>query len=283
MPLSSNSPFTHTVTSWLDLQKHLFDVSFDTGINRFRQGLVFRGLNSVTYHRMQTSLMRLGGEFAKKERHLIRNFRKYAYLDVNVGDSDWHWLAVGQHYGLPTRLLDWTYSPYVAAHFATSDLTCMDDDGLVYAVDVDVTNLSLPPRLRTIIDTEGAHVFTPDLLRANGIDIATFDQIGGDFVAFLEPPSLDQRIVNQFAVFSVMSNPALLLNDWLQTNAIPYREYVIPGDLKWEVRDKLDQANITERVIFPGPGGLSSWLTRHYYTKPSAANPTRSSERNAKP
>jgi hypothetical protein len=143
----------------------------------------------------------------------------------------------------------------------------MDDDGLIVAVDVDVTNRSLPPRLRTILDTEGAHVFTPDLLRANGIDIGTFDQIGGDFVAFLEPPSLDQRIVNQFAVFSVMSNPALLLDDWLQTNAIPYRTYVIPKDLKWEIRDKLDQANITERVIFPGPGGLSSWLTRHYYTK----------------
>jgi FRG domain len=263
-----DSPSTHTVADWLDLQKHLFDVSFDTGINRFRQGLVFRGLNSVKYHRMQTSLMRLGGEFAKKERHLIRNFRKYAYLDVNVGDSDWHWLAVGQHYGLPTRLLDWTYSPYVAAHFATSDLEAMDQDGLIFAVDVDVTNRSLPPRLRTILDTEGAHVFTPDLLRANGIDIGTFDQIGGDFVAFLEPPSLDQRIVNQFAVFSVMSNPALLLDDWLQSNAIPYRTYVIPKDLKWEIRDKLDQANITERVIFPGPGGLSSWLTRHYYTKP---------------
>src|SRR5262249_7412194 len=89
-PMLPNSPSTQTVTSWLDLQRHLFDVSFDTGINRFRQGLVFRGLNSVKYHRMQTSLMRLGGEFAKKERHLIRNFRKYAYLDVNVGDSDWH-------------------------------------------------------------------------------------------------------------------------------------------------------------------------------------------------
>mgnify|MGYP000436257825 CR=1 FL=1 len=267
MTSEPTTPYEHTATSWLDLQEQLFNISVDVQLSRYRQSLVFRGLNSVSFRDMRTSLMRLGGEFAKKERHLIRNFRKYAYLDVNVGDSDWHWLAVGQHYGLPTRLLDWTYSPYVAAHFATSDLESMDEDGIVYAVDVDATNRLLPPPLRSILDDEGAHVFTPDLLRASGIDIGTFDKIGGEFVAFLEPPSLDQRIVNQFAVFSVMSNPASVLSDWLQKYTIPYRRIVIPKDLKWEVRDKLDQANITERVIFPGPGGLSSWLTRHYYTR----------------
>ena len=70
--------------------------------------------------------------------------------------------------------------------------------------------------------------------------------------------------MNQFALFSVMNNPTSVLDEWLIQHPDTYRRIIIPKELKLEVRDKLDQANITERVLFPGLDGLAKWLKRHY-------------------
>jgi hypothetical protein len=64
----------------------------------------------------------------------------------------------------------------------------------------------------------------------------------------------------------MMSKPQSVLSKWLEGHPDLYFRIIIPAGLKWEVRDKLDQANITERVLFPGLAGLSEWLKRHYTT-----------------
>src|SRR5690606_2433621 len=89
------------------------------------------------------------------------------------------------------------------------------------------------------------------------------------FAIFFEPPSLDQRIVNQYALFSVLSDPTLSFDTWLEQRGKQITKLIIPGELKWHVRDRLDWLNINERVLFPGLDGLCSWL-RRYYTPTTA-------------
>jgi hypothetical protein len=255
---------TIRIASWNELNEQLYADSWQERLGRFRSRYAFRGLSDNQYD-LRTSLMRLGGDFATLERSLLRTFRRYAERDAVPSDSIWNWMAVAQHHGLPTRLLDWTYSPYVALHFATYDLRCYDHDGVVLAIDYVRSVQHLPDRLRAILDDEGAYVFSAEMLNAAATTIAEFDRLSDEpFVAFFEPPSLDARIVNQYALFSLMSGAESLLQDWLDRHPDLCRRIVIPADLKWEVRDKLDQANITERVLFPGLDGLSRWLKRYY-------------------
>jgi len=256
-----------TIHSWEELQRELFADSYNSALGRFRSRYAFRGLSDASY-RLNTTLQRLGGEYAPLERHLLRNFKKYAHRSGVERDSLWHWLSVAQHYGLPTRILDWTYSPFVAMHFATSNIEKYNTDGVIWAINYDLAHTMLPPRLKSMVDDEGAHVLTVEMLSEAVSSLAEFEEMAEkSIVVFFEPPSLDDRIVNQFALFSVMSDPRKGLDEWLAEHPGMGRKIIIPAPLKWEVRDKLDQGNITERVLFPGLDGLSRWLKRRYSPK----------------
>ncbi len=253
------------VESWERLIEILYERSWQEDLKRYRSNYVFRGLTDRDYD-LQTSLRRLNGPFANLERHLLRNFRKYAQLgNIDQYFSDWKWLTIGQHHGLPTRLLDWTYSPFVALHFATANIDKYDKDGAVWCVDFMRTHQFLPDPLKKQLEYTGSNAFTLGMLDRVAPKIKDFDSLSSDpFVVFYEPPSMDDRIVNQFALFSVMSDPSTCIDDWLSRSCNIAKKIIIPHQLKWEIRDKLDQANITERVLFPGLDGLAAWLRRHY-------------------
>lgn len=272
------------VKSWSELQDALFFQGFNQNLGRFRSPYAFRGMTSSEFD-LQPSLMRLGhepGALPIIERALIRNFRKYADRDVTRTMSSWEWLALAQHHGLPTRILDWTFSPFVALHFATDDLSKKTLDAVVWMVNFEETNKLLHPALRAELEQERTVAFSVEMLLKLYTDVfqwsAEEEMQSHPFVLFLEPPSLDHRIINQFGVFSLMSSLSVDLREWLgrQQKHTPniVRKVIVPARLKWEVRDKLDQMNLTERVIMPGLDGLSAWLRRWYSVKdPTTATP----------
>jgi hypothetical protein len=249
--------------SWAHLHELLFADSWHEGLARHRSDFVFRG-EASREAKLVTSLQRLGGDFEQVEPHLLRNFRKYAQRTDVPEDSLWHWLALAKHHGLATRLLDWTYSPYVALHFATAHQSDFELDGAIWMVDFVKTNKVLPKQLRRALDHQGMNALSAEVLREEAPALADFDRLGQDFVVFFEPPALDQRIVNQYALFSLMPSAHARMDEWLDRHAALARRIILPAELKCEVRDKLDQANITERVLFPGLDGISRWLARYY-------------------
>jgi hypothetical protein len=253
--------------SWGGLIEQLYEGSWNPILQRHRSPYAFHGLTSAQHH-VTTTLQRLAGshgDIARLEQALLRNFRKYAHTRTLTSiDSIWQWLAIAQHHGLPTRLIDWTFSPFVALHFVTAAPAEMDRDGSVVAVDFVRAKELLPKRLRRILDEERSDTFTAEMLGSIP-SLREFDGLADEpFLLFLEPPALDDRIVNQAALFAVMPSPTASLDVWLAAHPQLCRRIVVPADLKWEVRDKLDQANITERTLFPGLDGLSRTLARYY-------------------
>jgi hypothetical protein len=250
----------------------LYAESWNASLGRFRSPFAFRGLGRAG-HVMSSSLFRLtaGADTRRLEMALLRNFRKYAHVERLGADSIWDWLALGQHRGLPTRLLDWTYSPLVALHFATEDPDDMQEDGTVWCVNFVEANRQLPRQLRRIMQREGSDTVTVDML-SSFRSLSEFDALAREpFLVFLEPPAVDRRILNQFALFSLMSSPTASMDEWLSRHPRLCRRVTIPKALKWEIRDKLDQANVNERVLFPDLDGLSRWLTRYYLPPRSGA------------
>jgi hypothetical protein len=256
------------VNSWCELCDKLYIDSWKPELERYRTDYAFRGL-SDNHYQLKNSFTRNCSNNEHLEYHILRAFRKYGqFRDPLVSMSEWRLVTIAQHYGVPTRLIDWTYSPFVAAHFATFDTTKYDKDGVIWMVDFKKVNQLLPEQLLGVLKKVGANTFTIEILEEALTGLKDYDALNpGKLLAFFEPPSIDHRIVNQFAFSSVMSSATAVMDDWLVQHPELFKRIIIPKKLKWEVRDKLDQANITERILFPGLDGLADWLRRHYKPK----------------
>jgi len=91
--------------------------------------------------------------------------------------------------------------------------------------------------------------------------------MGSSSMLIIEPPSIDRRIISQYSFFSVVPGGITDVEEFLREHTERTVRFIIKKELRWQVRDLLDQLNISERIIYPGLDGLSKWIERHYYVK----------------
>lgn len=238
---------------------------------RYRGYYLYRGLPDSAFE-LKTSLQRNCDDKANLlEPKILANFSKYTATEATVEtDTVWKRMILGQHHGLPTRLLDWTHSPFIALNFATdSSMATLDKtDCVIWRIDIKELHSALPTKFTDVMTKEGTIVFSVNMLNEAAASIEEYDSLtNGTSMVIMEPPSIDPRIVNQYAFFSVVPGQVNSIEEFLAQYTEQTVKYVISKDLKWRIRDFLDEANISERTVYPGLDGICKWLARHYYVR----------------
>jgi len=217
-----------------------------------------------------TSLDRLGGVDPPHgkvglEEHILRNFIRYSRPHLDMAPAnEWELLVMAQHHGVPTRLLDWTYSPLVAAHFATAR-GARRGVAAVWRLDWQKLHEAFSfPRLALLIQdleqlfpTEGP--FTTSALFHR-------DSQAPPFACMIEPPSLDNRIVAQQATFTLCSDKSRPFDTFLERHGLgsALTKFIIPAEEVARFRDQLDLVGFDERRLFPDLDGIAARLRRYY-------------------
>jgi hypothetical protein len=202
-------------------------------------GSLFRGHTKTTYELIPgvgRALDRFEGDKKTKdqllhnERFALDVFEKEAaaFRDSPITDP-WLLLALAQHHGLPTRLLDWTHNPMVALYFAVKSDEPVD--GAVYGLEPGV-----------ILDIQDKNPRPP-----HPLDI---DQ-NWQFVA----PRISPRIVAQDSVFTVHADPTEIFE------AATLTRVIIPAEAKKRLRIILTRYGMSAKVLFPGLDGVARTIS----------------------
>jgi FRG domain-containing protein len=215
---------------------------------------VYRGLGDSTFQLVpgvaRTNLYR-----ETQERTILEIFDRRAneFLDTH-SLSDWDKLALAQHHGLPTRLLDWTTNPLVGAYFAITAKPGLREyrEGSP-AVKVLATPESVRVPARVVAWRVSSHSVINPLIDEDPFALTE--------IKFLLPRALTTRIVTQGGLFSVHHAPP---NAWTEPLLSEKDIFDIPGEMRAFFRRKLFYLGIDDQRIMGGLDGLCARLAWQY-------------------
>jgi len=210
-----------------------------------KSDLIFRGQNYG--YNLIPRLMRYKN-ISNLEKLVLAEFRRLS-LPLIPGEpkDDFDWVVLAQHYGLPTRLLDWTYNPLSALWFSI--------------------NMVRSEGCRENVSKASIWVFRPslqDYQKQQNYDGNIYELV--DNIVY-RPRNLTSRIINQSSIFTIHNinnNIPLEDDDSFKGKLI---QYVINNRNEDQILEELHVMNINESTIYPDLQGLCKHLKWRYFER----------------
>jgi hypothetical protein len=204
----------------------------------------FRGV-SRSYYELIPSLGRSNDRtMYYNEKRLMNEFKNQAraYID-KLPSNDWEWMALAQHHGLPTRLLDWTTNPLVALYFAVKD------------------NIDLKLEINAPKGYDGSSAFYFLIYKTPPIDIETID----DPVKYVQDKEKNRQYTGHAMFWSPHTTPRIKAQSGVLTiqhdPKIPFQygsrlvKYLIPHKTRIDFRKILNNYGVNDFSMFPDLDG----------------------------
>ena len=209
-------------------------------------------------------------ELIKLEQQILQRFRERSipYQPGPQVTEDWGLLFLMQHFGVPTRLLDWTENPYIGLYFA---LTSARLDPATLVASEPAAIWILRPEawnqhsLRDISYTGG-------ILSLGSEPLETFAPKPDPSYMRLAPVGMyglhnSPRIVAQRGVFTIFGKSTDPLDDLFAAEGYPDDSLIevrLPADSINPLRESLFAIGFTDSVVYPDLGGLAQELKRFF-------------------
>ncbi|WP_239709057.1 FRG domain-containing protein [Luteibacter sp. 9133] len=239
-----------TDTAFEDFWANLMSLAFkDNGSPE----MIFRGVTDESFKLIPSigrdTAKNTLGDISTLESKMLQEFKRLTVpLLRTPPETDFEWLFLAQHYGLPTRLLDWSSNPLVALFFASE--TTDDKDGAFLHLRHMVTDQYELFNYRT------ADYTAEQKAKRNSIFKIQPHQ---GHIIFLRPRYSDERYLNQRSVFSCPADP------FSEPTLVGIGKIIIPGRWKPEIRRRLRALGVSTSFIYPGLAGVAGEIRSHHF------------------
>ena len=234
---------------------------------KYGQSQLFRGQANAEWL-LRTSLERCSF-FAKSyhvERDVLEDFQRAAvsYQEIRhlpAKDDYVSWLAIMQHYGAPTRLLDFTESPFVASYFALENAT---ENCAVWTIDERDLKSDLHHKWRFEFHDEMNFELKPSVFKE------IFEENKLECIFPVRPPLSNRRYLLQQSIFLCLGNSNQTFMQHLAAYPYPegfpqhFHKIVIPIQARDEALWDLNRMNINRSTLFGDLEAYTAYLKRHY-------------------